>query len=125
MRLDFTASFAWISTRCHWARVNRVFMVSSLGLDYRQALATPRRRLRRLRWCDLGTNRRDGESGVRRNQFYSQHFYHNQLLDITTSELPHIAEAAKGFGEGARRNLPAAELRNMLDAATVVIAETI
>src|SRR5215510_14083326 len=49
---------------------------------------------------------------------YSQGFYHNQLLDITTSELPHVLEAAKGFGEGSKQNVPAAELRLTLSKAT-------
>jgi uncharacterized damage-inducible protein DinB len=49
---------------------------------------------------------------------YSQNFYHNQLLEITSSELPHLAEAARGFGEGAQQNVPAAQLRAMLSAAT-------
>ncbi len=56
---------------------------------------------------------------------YSQNFYYNQLLDITTTELPHIVEAAKGFGEGARIGRPAAELRNDLDKATVLIEDVI
>lgn len=49
---------------------------------------------------------------------YSQGFYHNKLLDITTSQLPHIVEAAKGFGEGAKQNIPAATLRQQLVVAT-------
>jgi acyl-CoA synthetase (AMP-forming)/AMP-acid ligase II len=32
---------------------------------------------------------------------YTQGYYINKLLDITTSSLPHIIEAARGFGEGA------------------------
>jgi hypothetical protein len=56
---------------------------------------------------------------------YSQNFYYNQLLDITTSELPHIVEAAKGFGEGAKVGRPAIELRADLDKATVLIEEVI
>ena len=34
---------------------------------------------------------------------YTQGFYHNKLLDISTSQLPHIVEAARGFGEGAKQ----------------------
>jgi len=34
---------------------------------------------------------------------YSQGFYHNKLLDITTSQLPHRLEAARGFGEALKR----------------------
>ncbi|MEP7286994.1 MAG: DinB family protein [Chloroflexota bacterium] len=52
---------------------------------------------------------------------YSQNFYYNQLLDITTSELPHLLEAAQGFGEGAKANLPADVLREQLNNATALI----
>lgn len=54
-------------------------------------------------------------------QVYSQAFYHNQLLEITTSDMPHIAEAAKGFGEGAKLDIHADELRIMLQQATEMI----
>lgn len=56
---------------------------------------------------------------------YSQNFYYNQLLEITTTELPHIIEAAKGFGEGAQRCIPADTLRTTLDQATILITEAI
>src|SRR5262249_51757187 len=56
---------------------------------------------------------------------YSQGFYHNQLLDITTSELPHVLEAAKGFGEGSKQNVLAAELRLTLSTATATINDAI
>lgn len=56
---------------------------------------------------------------------YSQGFYHNQLLDITTSQLPHILEAAKGFGEGAKQNISAEELRTNLGKATATIYDAI
>jgi DinB superfamily len=56
---------------------------------------------------------------------YSQAAYHNFLLDITGSELPHITEAAKGFGEGAKEGIPAGELRENLAKATVQIYEAI
>jgi hypothetical protein len=49
---------------------------------------------------------------------YSQGFYLNKLLDISTSQLPHAVEAARGFGEGARQGLSAAQLRLLLSAAT-------
>jgi hypothetical protein len=49
---------------------------------------------------------------------YSQGFYHNKLLDITTSELPHVIEAARGFGEGAKTGVPVAELRQRLAVAS-------
>src|SRR5436190_744905 len=41
---------------------------------------------------------------------YSQGYYINKLLDITTSSLPHIVEAARGFSEGARVRVPADQL---------------
>src|SRR5256885_354821 len=49
---------------------------------------------------------------------YSQGFYLNKLLDISTSRLPHAVEAARGFGEGAKPDIPAAQLRQRLAAAT-------
>jgi len=49
---------------------------------------------------------------------YSQAFYLNKLLDISTSQLPHEVEAARGFGEGAKQAIPAAQLRMRLSAAT-------
>lgn len=49
---------------------------------------------------------------------YTQGFYHNKLLDISTSQLPHAVEAARGFGEGARTNIPAKDLIENLTAAT-------
>jgi hypothetical protein len=52
---------------------------------------------------------------------YSQNAYYNALLDITSSQLPHIVEAARGFGEGAKHKVPANTLRDILQKATVVI----
>jgi hypothetical protein len=49
---------------------------------------------------------------------YSQNFYHNKLLDISTSQLPHQVEAARGFGEGAKPAIPAEQLRGLLATAT-------
>lgn len=49
---------------------------------------------------------------------YSQGFYHNKLLDIATSDLPHVVEAARGMGEGAKPGIPAQELHCRLAAAT-------
>ncbi len=49
---------------------------------------------------------------------YSQGFYHNMLLDLSVTQLPHVVEAARGFGEGARQNIPAEELRQSLREAT-------
>jgi uncharacterized damage-inducible protein DinB len=49
---------------------------------------------------------------------FSQAGYYNQLLEITTSDLPHIAEAAKGFGEGAKAGIRADDLRSILQQAT-------
>lgn len=56
---------------------------------------------------------------------YTQNYYYNQLLDITTTQLPHMAEAARGFGEGAHPNLPAVELRATLQTATEQINQAI
>ncbi len=49
---------------------------------------------------------------------YTQGFYHNKLLDISTSQLPHIVEAARGFGEGAKQKAPVKDLIVSLNAAT-------
>lgn len=49
---------------------------------------------------------------------YSQGFYHNKLLDISTSDWPHVIEAARGFGEGAKTGRPAEELRLRMAEAT-------
>ena len=49
---------------------------------------------------------------------HTQGFYHNKLLDISTSQLPHIVEAARGFGEGAKQNVSANDLHVGLAAAT-------
>jgi DinB family protein len=56
---------------------------------------------------------------------YTQGFYINKLLDITTSSLPHIIEAARGFGEGAKTNVPVEQLRAQIKAATAQVTETI
>ncbi|GAB4554869.1 MAG: hypothetical protein OHK0023_25500 [Anaerolineae bacterium] len=56
---------------------------------------------------------------------YSQNSYYNFLLEITDSILPHIMEAARGFGEGAQRDIPAQTLRQALDAATLSINQGI
>ncbi|NWF65076.1 MAG: DinB family protein [Chloroflexi bacterium] len=56
---------------------------------------------------------------------YSQGFYLNTLLDLSTSQLPHVIEAARGFGEGARRNVAAEELRKNLGFATEQIQTAI
>ncbi len=56
---------------------------------------------------------------------FSQGFYHNALLDISDSGIPHITEAARGFGEGGRVNVPADELRTMLREATILINDAI
>jgi len=49
---------------------------------------------------------------------YSQGGYLNQLLEISTSTLPHAVEAARGFGQGAKAGIPAQQLRQRLAAAT-------
>jgi uncharacterized damage-inducible protein DinB len=56
---------------------------------------------------------------------FSQGFYHNKLLDIATSQHPHVLEAARGFGEGAKTNIPAGQLRQGLDEATAQITSAI
>ena len=49
---------------------------------------------------------------------YTQGFYINKLLHISTSTMPHIVEAARGFGEGAQMGVSAEELRKRLVFAT-------
>ncbi|HNN11916.1 MAG TPA: DinB family protein [Anaerolineales bacterium] len=49
---------------------------------------------------------------------YTQGFYHNKLLDLSATQIPHIVEAAKGFGEGAKAHETFKSLRVALDAAT-------
>lgn len=56
---------------------------------------------------------------------YAQNFYYNQLLEITTSQLPHILEAARGFGEGAKLAIPADTLRTLLDSGTAQLRTAI
>ena len=48
---------------------------------------------------------------------FTQGFYHNKLLDISTSQLAHAVEAPRGFGEGAKINVPASELIESLSTA--------
>src|SRR5688572_25640547 len=59
---------------------------------------------------------------------YTQGFYHNKLLDISTSQLPHVVEAARGFGEGSKQKVPVRDLLVSLNAATeriqVIIEQT-
>ena len=56
---------------------------------------------------------------------YTQGYYINKLLAITTSSLPHIVEAARGFGEGARTGLSADELRRQMSFATEQVTTAI
>lgn len=56
---------------------------------------------------------------------YTQAYYINKLLAITTSSLPHIVEAARGFGEGAKTGVPADELRSQISFATVQVTTAI
>jgi hypothetical protein len=56
---------------------------------------------------------------------YTQGFYINKLLHITTSSMPHIVEAARGFGEGARIGIPADQLHTQLSAATEQVISAI
>jgi DinB family protein len=56
---------------------------------------------------------------------FTQGFYINKLLDVSTSTLPHIAEAARGFGEGAKTGIPADQLRQQMVLATEQITTAI
>ena len=56
---------------------------------------------------------------------YSQGFYHNKLVDISTSQIPHIVEAARGLGEGAKQGVPIQELRQKLFEATEQIQSAV
>jgi len=56
---------------------------------------------------------------------YTQGFYINKLLDITTSSLPHVIEAARGFGEGAKTGVSADQLRQQIIFATEQITTAI
>ena len=56
---------------------------------------------------------------------HSQGFYLNTMLDIATSQLPHVVEAARGFGEGAKQDIPAEQLRTNLRFATEQIQTAI
>jgi hypothetical protein len=56
---------------------------------------------------------------------FSQNFYYNNMLDITTAQLPHIMGAAKGFGEGAQAGITADILRSELKQATLQINQAI
>jgi hypothetical protein len=49
---------------------------------------------------------------------YTQGFYHNKLVEISTSQLPHAVEAARGFGEGAKQNVSVENLQQQLSKAT-------
>lgn len=49
---------------------------------------------------------------------YTQGFYINKLLHISTSTMPHIIEAARGFGEGAQMGVSVDELKKRLVFAT-------
>ncbi len=52
---------------------------------------------------------------------YTQGFYQNKLVDISTSQLPHAVEAARGFGEGAKQKVPIDTLKQLLSKATAQI----
>ena len=56
---------------------------------------------------------------------YTQGFYINKLLNIATSTMPHMAEAARGFGEGAQTGVSAGELRTRLATATAQVRSAI
>ena len=56
---------------------------------------------------------------------YSQGYYINKLLEISTSTLPHVVEAARGFGEGAKTGIQAEQLRKRMVYATEQITTAI
>lgn len=56
---------------------------------------------------------------------YSQGYYLNKLLVISTSTLPHVVEAARGFGEGAKTDIAADQLRKRMEFATEQITTAI
>lgn len=56
---------------------------------------------------------------------FTQGFYHNKLLDISTSQLAHAVESPRGFGEGAKTNISAKDLSASLSAATRKISVVI
>jgi hypothetical protein len=56
---------------------------------------------------------------------FTQGFYINKLLAVSTSTLPHIVEAARGFGEGAKVGVPADRLRQQMVFATEQITTVI
>jgi len=54
---------------------------------------------------------------------YTQNLYHNCLVDISNVQLPHMAEAARGLGEGAKLGISADALRQDLQKATSRIVD--
>ena len=56
---------------------------------------------------------------------FTQGFYINKLLAVSTSTMPHIVEAARGFGEGAKMGIPADQLRQQMVFATEQITTII
>jgi len=56
---------------------------------------------------------------------FTQGFYINKLLAVSTSTMPHIIEAARGFGEGAKLGIPAGQLREQMVQATEQITAAI
>ncbi len=56
---------------------------------------------------------------------FTQGFYINKLLEVSTSSMPHIIEAARGFGEGAKTGIPADQLRRQMVFATEQITTAI
>lgn len=49
---------------------------------------------------------------------FTQGLFLNKLLDVSTSQIPHAIEAARGMGEGAKTDVPAEQLRQAVSAAT-------
>lgn len=56
---------------------------------------------------------------------FSENLYLNKLLDVSTSQLPHAVEAARGMGEGAKTGVPADELRKNLAEGTAYLNSVI
>lgn len=56
---------------------------------------------------------------------FSQALQYNVLLDQAPTMLPHMAEAPRGGGEGAKTSLPVTELRAQLEKATALINEAL
>ncbi len=56
---------------------------------------------------------------------FSENLYLNKFLDVSTSQLPHAVEAARGMGEGAKVGVPANDLRQKLKEGTEYLTSVI